>query len=178
MLRIGKKGLLSLLLICALAPSAQAQTSFAPGVGGIVAREDVQGAFGWNDRYFRSQGEKVTFTYETTDWYTVACRAETAEGTMAETATTVTRSMTFEVVSMPRYESAGEGRRELSGYDLLGFREGEKVQGSIPPIGHRCMVRDGAGRVTRTELERVRDRLYANFGKVRVGIWVEAHGDP
>jgi hypothetical protein len=173
---VGKNSIPALALIAALALPAQAQVAFEPGVGGSVGAEEVQGAFGWSDRHLRAQGRQVSFTYEMTDWYAVACRSRTVEGEVVETVTMVSRSTILDVESTPRYEPDRDGRRQLTGYDLMGYRKGEKVEGRIPDVGSPCEgTGSGEGRVTRSELEHVRDYLYVNSGDMKVGIWFESY---
>ncbi len=58
----------------------------------------------------------------------------------------------------------------------MGFKGEERVEGSIPSVGDPCQGYEGAyGRVTRTELEHVRDTLYVNHGEMKVGIWSESY---
>jgi hypothetical protein len=167
---------LILLLIASVAPPAFGEVTFEPSVGGAVSREKIQGGLGWGERKFRAHGEKVTFNYEMIDWYTVTCRSKTEEGEIVETASTISRSVTLDVQSAPTYESDRDGRRQISGYELMGFKGEERVEGSIPSVGDPCQGHGGAeGRVIRSELEHVRDTLYVNQGEMKFGIWFESY---
>jgi hypothetical protein len=174
--RSAKRCLGTLALLTTLALPAQAQVAFEPGVGGSISRERVQSAFGWRDRQVRVHGEKVTFSYEMTDWYAVTCTTKTEEGEAVESTSTVSRSTTLGVVSVPKFEEGREGRRQIYGYDLMGYTEGESVTGNIPSVDDTCQGHGGAeGRVIRSELEHVRDTLYVNQGEMKVGIWFESY---
>lgn len=167
--------LLALLFSLELASTSLAQIVFEPGTGGAVSGEVVRGALGWEERQFRRHAAGVVFSYEMTDWYAVTCTIRTVEKPIVTSTSRLSHSTTIGVESKPQFEMK-EGRRQISGYDLLGFGEKGRGEGSVPMVGDPCEGPDGdEGRVSRVELEHVRDVLFVNHGEMRVGLWSESY---
>ncbi len=164
-----------LAVLAALILPAQAQVAFEPGVGGSVSAESVQKALGWRDRQLRAMGGEITFSYEMIDRYFITCTTRTSAGEIVESSAALSRAAILNVNSAPKYRQ-GDGRPQLSGYDLMGFKQSEGVRESIPLLGERCRGYGGAeGRITRSELEQVRDSLYVHHGDAKALIWYESY---
>jgi len=127
-----------IILATLLAPIAvNAMVTFDPLTGkGFVGKGDVQTAFGWNNAALQKNAELVTFTYVTTDTYTVT--EVWATGNMEKPTSInsheITKTKILGISGAPNYDLRKvNGQKQWTGFILTGYNGDPRVTGGELP---------------------------------------------
>lgn len=115
--------------------TAFAAVTFNPDTGsGEVAKDAVQGAFGWNNAALQANAAGVTFSYEAVTNHAAVCTYYANKRFFSRTDYFVT-AVGVNVNSTARINHAAN---QIVAFDLTGFGDTFTQSGTLPVVGTRC----------------------------------------
>lgn len=135
-----------------ISTAAFASVSFDSSTGtGFVGKGDIQVLYGWNNAQAQSNAKLVSFSYDATDTYDVACEWTTTTGGPNS-------HEIFHDITVPRHTRVASSINsdprktgQYTGYNLNGFGS-TTTEGSVPTVGGTCPGNSNVGIVTAVTL--------------------------
>lgn len=163
-----KKLLLAVAATALVSSAAFATVTFDTNSGtGFVGKGDVQLAFGWNNQALQRNAAGVTFTYDSTDLYSVECEWDTTTGNGGTVHHDITvprhTSVNSTIAYDPRKNSNGLNG-PITGFFLNGFGS-STTEGTVPVVGGNCPGNSNIALITSVTLvESSGGGLMVNYG--------------
>jgi hypothetical protein len=125
----------ALALSVALACTVAAAADFNPNDGtGLVHKNEVQGAFSWNNHELQTNAAGITFSYEAHVNYAAVCTFPMGKRVGSETSYYVMSTG----MNVTHRTNQDPKTKQITRFDLTGFGTTTFQSGSLPELSSRC----------------------------------------